>query len=49
MPIDKELYRRAYTAIGQWKEAEWIEQLQHASRLSPQDTWQRYVELIEFG
>ena len=48
MALDKELYRRAYAAIGQWKEAERIEQLQHASRLSPREAWQRYVALWEF-
>lgn len=47
--IDGELYRKAYESLRQWSEAKMVYRAQLESRLSPQEAWERYVALIEFG
>jgi hypothetical protein len=49
MPLDKELYRQAYEHYRQWNEAELIARAREAGKLSPQELWQRYLALIDFG
>lgn len=49
MPLDKELYRQAYEHYRQWNEAELIDRVQNAGRLSPQELWERYLALTDFG
>ncbi|HEY4689688.1 MAG TPA: hypothetical protein VIK33_10280 [Anaerolineae bacterium] len=49
MKIDKELYRKAYESLRQWSEAERIERIRDARRLTPQERWQHLVDLFEFG
>ena len=49
MAIDKELYRRAYESLRQWSEVEKVERAREAGRLSPEEAWQRCVDLFEFG
>ncbi|MCX7855241.1 MAG: hypothetical protein N2556_04555 [Anaerolineae bacterium] len=46
--LDKELYRQAYEQYRRWNEAEEAERAHDARRLSPQEAWRRYVELVEF-
>jgi hypothetical protein len=47
--IDKELYRKAYAALREWSEAERIERIRDARRLTPQERWQQFVDLVDFG
>jgi len=46
--MDKSLYRRAYEQYRQWNEAREAERACNAGRLSPEEAWRRYVELVEF-
>jgi len=48
MPLDKELYRKAYESLRQWNEAELIDRVRNAGRLTPQEAWRQYVALWEF-
>jgi hypothetical protein len=49
MAIDKELYRKAYAALREWSEAERIERIRDARRLTPQERWAQFVDLFHFG
>lgn len=46
--MDKSLYRRAYEQYRQWNEAREAERARDGGRLSPEEAWRRYVELVEF-
>jgi len=48
MAIDKELYRQAFEYYRQWNEAELLDRVRDAGKLSPQELWQQYVDLWEF-
>jgi len=47
--IDKELYRKAYESLRQWSEAERIERIRDARRLTPQERWRQFVDLVDFS
>lgn len=47
MAIDKELYRKTYRLYGQWNDAELVERIRNAGRLSPRQGWEQYVDLWE--
>jgi hypothetical protein len=47
MKLDKELYRKAYESYRQWNETESIERIREAGKLTPQQSWNRYVALWE--
>ena len=49
MKIDAELYRKAYELYRQWNEAERVERRRNAGRLTPQQAWEQYADLWEFG
>ncbi len=49
MAIDKELYRKAYASLREWSEAEQIERIRDARRLTPQQRWAHLVDLFHFG
>jgi hypothetical protein len=49
MPIDKALYRQAQEWYHQWNEAERKARWEEAGMLSPQEAWEQYVDLWEFG
>ncbi len=49
MPIDKALYRQAQEWYRQWNEAERKARWEEAGKLTPQEAWQQYVDLWEFG
>lgn len=49
MPLDKDLYRKAYALYRQWNEAELVARARNASQLSPDEAWRRYVDLVEFS
>lgn len=49
MALDKELYRWAYEQYRQWNEAKLLERVRNAGQLTPQQAWQQYVALWEFG
>ena len=46
--IDKKLYRQAYEQYRKWNEAELVDRVKNAGKLSPAETFQRYVSLVEF-
>ncbi len=46
--LDKDLCRRASEQYRHWNEAEEAERIRNAGRLSLQEAWRRYVELVEF-
>ncbi len=46
--LDKTLYRQAYEQYQRWNEAEEMERIRRAGRISPQEAWRQYVELVEF-
>ena len=48
MPLDKELYRKAYESLRQWNEAELLDRVRNAGQLSPAKAWRQYVDLWEF-
>ena len=48
MPLDKELYRKAYASLRQWSEAVVIDRARNAGKLSPEEGWRRFVDLVEF-
>ena len=48
MALDKELYRKAHELYTQWNEAELIDSVRQAEKLSPQKAWRQYVDLWEF-
>jgi hypothetical protein len=47
MELDKELYRKSYRAIKEWKERESIDRMLQARYLSPQQAWNQYIALWE--
>jgi hypothetical protein len=49
MKLDKELYRKAYESYRQWNEIESIERTREAGKLTPQQSWNRYVALWELS
>ena len=49
MQIDKELYRKAYASLREWSEAERLERIRDARRLTPQERWQQFVDLVDFS
>jgi hypothetical protein len=49
MPIDKALYRQAREWYRQWNAAEQKARWDEAGILSPQEAWEQYVNLWEFG
>jgi len=49
MQIDKELYRKAYASLREWSEAERLERIRDARRLTPHERWQQFVGLVSFG
>jgi hypothetical protein len=49
MSIDKELYRKAYASLREWSEAERLERIRDAQRLTPQERWAQFVGLVNFG
>ena len=46
--IDKKLYQQAYKFYRQWNEAEFVDRIKNAGKLSPAETFQQYVSLVEF-
>lgn len=48
MPLDKDLYRRAYESYREWNAAEAAERARNAGRLSSAELWRQYVDLVEF-
>jgi hypothetical protein len=46
--MDKPLYRWAYEQYRRWNEAEERERVRSAGKISPQEAWRRYGELVEF-
>ncbi len=46
--LDKKLYRQVYNQYQQWNEAEFVDRVKNAGKLSPAETFQRYVSLVEF-
>lgn len=48
MALDKELYRRTKELYQQWNEAEFVDSVRNAGKLSPQKAWQQYMDLWEF-
>lgn len=48
MPIDKNLYRKAFEYYRQWNQAELIDRIRHAGKLKPEEGWEQYVALVEF-
>lgn len=46
--LDKELYRQAHALHNLWNEAELIDSVRHAEKLSPQKAWRQYVDLWKF-
>jgi len=49
MPLDKELYRKAYESLRQWNEAELIDRVRNAGKRPPGKVWEQYIDLFEFG
>lgn len=49
MPIDKELYRQARRWYQEWNRAEAIARARNAMNLTPQQRWDQFVDLWEFG
>ena len=49
MTIDKELYRKAYASLREWSEAKRIERIRDARRLTPEERWRQFVDLVDFG
>jgi hypothetical protein len=49
MSIDKSLYRQAQEWYRQWNVAKRKARWEVAGKLSPQEAWQQYVDLWEFG
>jgi len=47
--LDKELYRYAYQLHRQWNEAELKARVRNTDTPAPQQVWQQYVALWEFG
>ena len=47
--IDKTLYRQAQEWYRQWNEAERKARWEAAGKISPQEAWEQYVDLWEFG
>jgi hypothetical protein len=48
MPLDKELYRKAYESLRQWNEAELLDRVRNPSKLTSQEAWRLYLGLWEF-
>lgn len=49
MSIDKALYRQAQEWYRQWNVAERKARWEEAGKVSPQEAWEQYVDLWEFG
>lgn len=49
MKLDKELYRQSYEQLRQWNQAQLKERAQTAGQRDPQQGWQEFVDLWEFG
>ncbi len=49
MTIDKALYRQAQEWYRQWNDAERKARWEAAGKLTPQEAWEQYVDLWEFG
>jgi hypothetical protein len=49
MEMDGELYRKAYQAIKKLKEQEYVERVQEARIRTPQQAWDQFAALYEFG
>ncbi|MBI3359623.1 MAG: hypothetical protein HY023_00755 [Chloroflexi bacterium] len=49
MLIDKELYRKAYESYRRWNEAELLDRVRNAGKLTPEKAWRQYVELWQFA
>jgi hypothetical protein len=47
--IDKALYRQAQEWYSQWNVAERKARWEEAGMISPQEAWEQYVDLWEFG
>jgi hypothetical protein len=47
--IDKDLYRQAQEWYRQWNVAERKARWEEAGKRSPQEAWEQYVDLWEFG
>ncbi len=45
MEMDKELYRKYYNEIGEWKEREAIEEALSRRHLTSQQAWEEYLTL----
>jgi hypothetical protein len=48
MNIDKELYQQSYRHYQTWNQSEAIERARNAGKLSPLESWRRYIDLVEF-
>jgi hypothetical protein len=46
--LDKKLYQEAYEHYRQWNEAEFINRVRNAGKMSPLDAFQQYISLVEF-
>jgi hypothetical protein len=49
MEMDRELYRKAYQTIKKLKEREYVERVQEARKRTPQQAWDLFAALYEFG
>lgn len=48
MYIDKELYQQAYAQYERWNEIEYAERIRNAGKLTHDEAWLQYVDLVEF-
>jgi hypothetical protein len=46
--LDKKLYQEWYQSMRQWNEAELIDRIRNARKLTPQQGWEQFVALVEF-
>lgn len=49
MELNRELYRKAYQAIKKLKEQEYVDRVQEARKRTPQQAWDQFAALYEFG
>lgn len=47
--LDKKLYREWQKSMRQWNEAELIERIRNAGKLTPQQGWEQYQKLAHFA
>ncbi len=49
MEMDKELYRKAFKEIKELKDQEYVENVKEARKRTPQQAWDRFATLFDFG